>query len=103
MSLEQGYSPAAGGLVIKFDPQDAFFKFPVVDDSDIFHIDRIGCQNRGNGGDRTGFIGNVAVNAEGFLDEPCGTVRHGIAVASGMAEHFINSVFLFLVDHFLGL
>ena len=92
MPFQQSRRLFTGCFIVKFDTKDAFFKFPVVDDSNIFDINCIGCQNRSDGGDSAGLVGNIAKNAEGFLDQSAGTVGHGAAVIPRTAEHVVDCI-----------
>ena len=70
MAFQYGNCFFVRNVVVKFDTQHAFFKFAVVDDSDVFQADRITCQNGGNGGDTACLVHNVAVDGIGLLSGP---------------------------------
>ena len=66
--VQQRYRFVQRRLFVKFDPQYSFLKFTVMDYADIFNADS-GCrQNRGNRGDGSGFIDQIAVQHVGTLD-----------------------------------
>ena len=67
-------------LVVKFDAEGAFFKLTVVYDADIFDADIIAREDRRDGRDPSGFIDDIAVERELFLDRSGRAVRHGVAV-----------------------
>ena len=92
MLLQKGYCLLAGDAVVEFDAEYAFFKFTVVDDSDVLNAECIRSEDGRDGGDHTGFIRNVTVDFECTLDRTGGTVWHGIAVVPGMVEHVVDSL-----------
>ena len=92
MLLQKGYCLLAGDAVVEFDAEYAFFKFTVVDDSDVLNAECIRSEDGRDGGDHTGFIRNVTVDFECTLDRTGRTVWHGIAVVPGMVEHVVDSL-----------
>ena len=71
-----------GFFAVKLNFQNAFLKFAVVDDADIFDADLVGGQNRGDGGNGSGFVHNIAVQGKFFFDRSGGAVGNGIPVFS---------------------
>ena len=84
--LQELYCFCGRRLIVKFDPEHAFFKFPVVYDADIFNIDIVACQDGCYSCDPAGFIDDVAVDGELFFDRTCGAARHRITIVPGSLE-----------------
>ena len=92
MLLQKCYCLLTGDAVIEFDAEYAFFKFTVMNDSDVLNAECIRSEDGRNGGDHTGFIRDVTVDLECTLDRAGRTVWHGIAVVPGMVEHIVDSL-----------
>ena len=56
MLLQKCYCLLTGDAVIEFDAEYAFFKFTVMNDSDVLNAECIRSEDGRNGGDHTGFI-----------------------------------------------
>ena len=79
MLLQKGYCLLTGDAVIEFDAEYAFFKFTVMNNSNVLNAECIRSEDGRNGGDHTGFIRDVTVDLECTLDRAGRTVWHGIA------------------------
>ena len=56
--------------------KDSVFKFPVMNNSDIFNTDIVAGKNGCDRSDSTGLIYDVTVNVIEFLDRPGGIARN---------------------------
>ena len=55
-------------LLVEFDLEYAFFEFPAVYDADVLNADAVDCECRGDRGDRSGLVDDIAEHPVRFLD-----------------------------------
>lgn len=82
-------------LLIKLNPQHAFLKIAVMYDTDIFDRNPSLCEQRGDGGNRASFIGNVYIAGKYLGDRTSWQIREGVAVFLGGSEQIIGEAVLF--------
>ena len=85
-------------VCIKFDLQNAIFKFSVVDNTDIFDADLFCCKDGCDGCNGTGLICHIDIKDIGAGDQAVVYNVNGVTLILGACKHVKDVVSFFVVN-----